>query len=258
MRRGAGWLALALAALAVAGVQAQAEGDVERGSQLYLENCAVCHGADGQGRIGASLDGFPGIQVDALMSQTIREGIAGSVMPAWGTSFGGPLADQDVADIVGYITEVFDGTEPVAPLPNYEPPDIPPLPDVTGDPSTGAVVYRLNCTACHGDQGQGRFGKPLAKAWPGIQPEVFVSQVIREGVSGTTMPAWESAQGGPLSDDEVVDVTAYVLSLPPVVTSATPPALPVEGPITGATVLIILAAVGVVGIVVLVSYYRRA
>jgi mono/diheme cytochrome c family protein len=115
MRRGAIWLTLVLTALIVIGVQAQAEGDADRGAQLYLENCAVCHGEDGQGRIGASLEGFPGIQVDEVMSQTISKGIEGSVMPAWGSAFGGPLTEQDVTDIVTYVTGVFDGTEPIAP-----------------------------------------------------------------------------------------------------------------------------------------------
>lgn len=258
MRRSAGWLTLALTALVSFGVRAQAEGDPERGAQLYIQNCAVCHGENGQGRIGASLEDFPGIQVEVLMAQTISRGIDGSVMPAWGSDFGGPLEDEDIADIVAYVTGVFDGTEPIAPLPSYEPPVIPPVPDVAGDPSSGAVVFQRNCVVCHGEQGQGRFGKPLAKAWPGIQPEIFVSQVVSEGISGTIMPAWAETKGGPLADDEIVDVTAYVLSLPPVETSETPPVFPVEGPITAATVIIILAAVGIVALVVLVSYYRRA
>ena len=30
-------------------------GTLEQGAQLYLENCAICHGFDGHGRIGATL-----------------------------------------------------------------------------------------------------------------------------------------------------------------------------------------------------------
>ncbi|MCJ7513813.1 MAG: hypothetical protein MUO23_12700, partial [Anaerolineales bacterium] len=37
-------------------VRAQSRADPEAGGELYVAYCAVCHGIDGQGRIGASLD----------------------------------------------------------------------------------------------------------------------------------------------------------------------------------------------------------
>ncbi len=50
-----------LSIVVVGGATAQGgTGDPKRGGELYVENCAMCHGIDGQGRIGASLDSFPG------------------------------------------------------------------------------------------------------------------------------------------------------------------------------------------------------
>jgi mono/diheme cytochrome c family protein len=251
------FLVLAIVVAFGVGAQAQEEGDPERGGELYIENCAMCHGADGKGRIGATLEGFSGIAIDSTLEQTIRNGVNGSVMPGWSEDRGGPLTDQDIADIIVYITGVFDGTEPIAAAPEYVPPDIPPIPDVEGDPTAGAVVYQTNCVACHGVEGRGRFGATLAKAWPGNQPSVFINRVVSVGIGGTTMPAWSTQNGGPLSEIEVDNVTAYVISLSP---TFSPESTPVaqEGPLSAPLTLIIFGGIGLLVILGLILYYRRA
>lgn len=236
--------------------QAQSDGDPERGGQLYVENCAVCHGVEGQGRIGASLESFSGIDPQMVIAQTVAAGIEGSVMPAWGEQFGGPLSDQDIADIVSYILAAFDGTEPIQPLPEYQPPQIEPLPDVEGDPSLGAVTYLENCRVCHGESGEGRIGKPLARSWPGSQPDQFIRQVVSEGIAGTAMPTWAQSNGGPLSDSEIANAAAYVLTFTAGSSSPAPTTQP--GPIETNTVLLVLGGLVVLAFIVGVVYYRRA
>ena len=240
---------------------AQSDGDPERGGELYLQNCAVCHGVDGTGRIGANLENFPAIDVGAVLAVTITDGIEGTVMPAWGRVNGGPLSDGDIADISAYIQGAFAGSDPVLPAPTYIAPQIEPLPDIEGDPSVGAVVFQTNCVACHGDKGQGRFGLPLAKSWSGNQPEVYIRTVAGAGIQGTTMPAWAMANGGPLSEDDLANVAAFILTLNPVGTSPQPEPPPTEGPISSNTVLLFLAfllILVIVGVIVGVVYYRRA
>lgn len=236
--------------------QAQAAGDPERGGQLYVENCAVCHGVDGQGRVGARLEAFSGIDPGAVITTTVARGIEGTVMPAWGEQFGGPLSEQDINDIASYILAVFEGTEPIEPLPEYQPPEIEPLPDIEGDPSAGAVVYQQNCRPCHGESGEGRFGKPLATSWAGTRPDLFIRNVVSEGISGTLMPAWAQANGGPLTEDEIADVAAYVLTLSG--PSSVPAPTPQPGPIGTNTVLLVVAGLVVLGIIIGVAYYRQA
>lgn len=246
---------LSLAAFGIAYAQA-GDGDPERGGQLFVENCAVCHGADGQGRVGASLEDFPGIDVDAALRETIAEGIAGTVMPAWSDSNGGPLTDAEISDLVAYVSASIAGSDPIAPLPEYQPPPIEPLPNVEGDPSQGAVVYQANCVMCHGEAGRGRFGAPLAKSWPGNQPEVFIQQVVNRGISGSIMPAWSMAAGGPLDPDDIDNVTAFVLSLEPGAAVPTPTPIP-AGPFDMGTSLAAMAILAIALVVVLVLYYRR-
>jgi mono/diheme cytochrome c family protein len=82
----------------------------------------------------------------------------------------------------------------------------------------GRTVFLMNCAICHGERGDGAgprqegltarprdFTNPAWRA--AITPERVVF-TIREGLRLTSMPSWPT-----LTDDEVRDVAAYVLSL---------------------------------------------
>ncbi len=245
-----------LATSVQAALAQQGPGDPVRGGELFVANCAVCHGVNGQGRVGASLEEFPGIDPSAAIEATIAAGVPGSVMPAWGQANGGPLSGQDIHDIAAYIVAAFGGTQPIVPLPTYVAPSIAALPNVEGDPSAGAVVYQENCVVCHGAQGQGRFGVPLAKAWPSTDPATYIRQVVTDGIKGTVMPTWGKAGGGPLSDGNIADVAAFVLTLKP---GLSPTAIPQPaGPLGASITLILLAVAAAVILMIFVIYFRRA
>lgn len=79
-------------------------GDSTRGAVIFAQNCAVCHGDRGQGRIGATLQkDWPGIQPQAFIEATVSQGVPGSKMPAWSKTFGGPLTDQEIADAAAFV-----------------------------------------------------------------------------------------------------------------------------------------------------------
>jgi mono/diheme cytochrome c family protein len=236
---------------------AQDGGDPERGATLYGKYCAMCHGQDGGGRIGANLEDFPGIRADAAMASIISDGIPGSTMPAWSIAKGGPLTDEDISDITGYLLGVLNGTTPVSPAPTYQPPAIPTLPGFDGDPSIGAIVFNENCIVCHGDSGQGFLGKTLAQNWPGNQPEAYLTDVIARGVRGTLMPAWGEAYGGPLAESEIMNVSAYLLSLSPAAGLPAGEAAG-EGPLSVTASLLIFGLLGLVLVIGAIVYYRRS
>ena len=202
-------------------VSAQAEIDMEElelGARLYAENCAVCHGAEGQGRVGASLSkDWPSINPGATVRTIIASGIPGSFMPAWGQASGGPFNDREIDAITAFILSwQSTGIPDLAPLPTATlRPPIEPVPEVEGDPNRGAVLYDENCAVCHGPNGEGRIGARVAKNWPSVRPDLTVRATISQGIPGTTMPAWSFINGGPLSEDDIGDITSFIMTLPP-------------------------------------------
>lgn len=189
---------------------------IELGERLYAENCAVCHGDDGQGRVGATLaKDWPSIRPDLLVKATIENGIPGSPMPAWSLASGGPLAQEEIDAIVAYIlTWQTGGPVSSPPTPTAFPrPAMTALPNVEGDPNNGAVLYDKNCAVCHGPEGKGRVGANLSKDWSAIRPDLSIKSTISNGIPGSVMPAWSQANGGPLAENEINDLVAFLLAL---------------------------------------------
>ncbi|MBA2555954.1 MAG: c-type cytochrome [Chloroflexi bacterium] len=104
-------------------VQAQLVTDVARGHELYLANCARCHGENGEGGIGPALN-----DQAKLYNAITEDGQAGnghlntrylelvlnvggryvcgdpeSVMPVWLNENGGPLNYREIEEIVRFI-----------------------------------------------------------------------------------------------------------------------------------------------------------
>ncbi len=91
------------------------QGDAERGQQAFVTFCARCHGAMGEGNMGdrTSSSGKIGSIVDpsylALVSdQYLRSNIiAGRPdegMPDWRTDAAQPMTDQQITDIVSWLS----------------------------------------------------------------------------------------------------------------------------------------------------------
>jgi mono/diheme cytochrome c family protein len=205
-----------LALVRLASAQTRDPETLEQGMRLYSENCAACHGPQGQGRIGATLaKDWPSIRPDLTVKTIIERGVPGSVMPAWSLANGGPLTPAEIDSLVGYILSWQTGGAPqITPQPSATlVPPITPIPNVAGDPNHGAVLFAENCAMCHGAQGQGRTGATLAKDWPGIRPDLNIRNTIAGGISGSLMPAWGQANGGPLSEVDIDDLVAFLLAL---------------------------------------------
>jgi mono/diheme cytochrome c family protein len=235
------------------------EDQLDQGGKLYAENCAVCHGADGQGRVGATLaKDWPSIRPDLRVRTVIEEGVAGSPMPAWSQANGGPLTDEEVDSLVCYILSWQSGGAPaIYPTPTaMQRPVLTPPPGVSGDPNTGAIIYDQNCAVCHGMDGEGRVGATLAKDWPSIRPDLAIKATIERGIQGSAMPAWSQSNGGPLTEEEVNNLVAYILTWstpanPPTLAPAPVPTEPGQG--AGWQVWVILGIILVV--VVAVGFY---
>lgn len=206
----------AIALLAVAAQPAAAQGgDVTRGARVYDANCAVCHGSEGQGRVGVKLtQDFPAIDLTAFVRQAVVAGVPGTRMPAWSQAHGGPLSEQEINDVTAFVESLGSGRSPAAPTATPFP--VTPAPTAlgaTGDAGRGKALYVGNCAVCHGDQGQGRMGATLSTVFSAINPQAYTRAAVAQGVPGTMMPAWGAEYGGPLTNADLDDLSAYVISL---------------------------------------------
>ncbi|HVR61854.1 MAG TPA: c-type cytochrome [Polyangia bacterium] len=99
-------------------------GDRGRGSQLYFQECARCHGARGLEGPNARLrnPGFLANASNGFMRLAIANGRAGTLM----LGFAGKLGPQGIDDLLAFIRNWTPAVEPPAPRP--APVDPPPLP----------------------------------------------------------------------------------------------------------------------------------
>ena len=178
-------------------------------------------------------------------------------MPAWGSEYGGPLSDQEIDATTFYILSWQEGG-PIFIFPTATPSSrlaLTPPPGVTGDPNRGALLYAGNCAVCHGADGEGRVGATLAKDWPSFRPDLRVKSVIETGIEGSAMPGWSQAHGGPLTDQDINDITAFILTWEGAETieGTQEPAI---APLTGWPVWLIVIGIFIL-IVVAIVYYSR-
>jgi mono/diheme cytochrome c family protein len=108
-------------------------GSTESGALLFLGSCSTCHGRNGEGvpgkgpvlnpdlftkhfpQIKSTLGGFGGTVKDFIRltvaagrpiesAWAIEQGGFPQRMPTWGKAYGGPLTDQQVENIVNFVT----------------------------------------------------------------------------------------------------------------------------------------------------------
>ncbi len=107
-----------------------ARADVAAGKKLFERHCALCHGIDGKGGRGPSLNRarLAHAPDDAALKALIADGIP-PVMPE-----GWLFDDDDLANLAAYVRSL--GKIPSDPVP--------------GDADRGAIVYaKSGCSACH-------------------------------------------------------------------------------------------------------------
>jgi cytochrome c oxidase cbb3-type subunit 3 len=162
------------------------------GRNLFLNNCATCHGSDGGGAPGfpnlADRDWLWGGEPTTVVA-TIANGRAG-VMPAWGEALGA----RGVEDMLAYLYSL-QGRDLAA-----------------GDKRAGAVKYGELCSVCHGVDARGKpeMGTPNLTdgIWLHGGALASVRDSITHGRTGT-MPEHLSRLG----ETRVKLLAAYVLSL---------------------------------------------
>lgn len=193
----------AVAAAQVPGIPALAPEQKTAAAARYQQYCALCHGDDRQGHVNdhapslksASLlqSGFPWI-----VGEAIAYGRPGTPMGGYSDEVGGPLARQEILELVMWLREEAA----------VEPQRLP-LDTIAGDAGAGAALYAQHCASCHGAQGEGGTGTALGNpAMLALTPDAFLRHAIVHGRDGTPMVAF----AGTLTDRQIDDTVAFLRS----------------------------------------------
>jgi len=183
-------------------IQAVEAADLSRaqaaGSELYADNCAACHGEGGEGNVGPALNSRTLLKTtaDDTFFSLIRTGVPGTVMPAWGQTYGGPFTDQQAAQLVAFI-RAWEATAP----------EIVPV-VIEPDPVRGATIFAETCFICHGENGQGADRAPALNDPAALRDfdNAWYRNTITHGRPAKGMPTW----GTVLAPQQIDDVVALI------------------------------------------------
>jgi ubiquinol-cytochrome c reductase cytochrome c subunit len=190
---------------------------------MYLENCASCHGPQGEGTAaGPSLRNVGAASVDfylrtGRMPLGAPEQQAVRKEPAFG--------DDEIRALVDYVAAFGEG---------------PAIPIVRGggDVGRGYELYTANCAACHAATGAGNVvGGGAAAVGLGEATDVQIAEAVTIGPG--VMPPFE------LSDEDREAVIAYIRFLRE---SPTPGGAPIGGvgPVAEGFVAVLIGLTGLV------------
>ena len=198
------------------------------GEAIYKALCLRCHGekGDGQGPIAEHLDpyprdltkaGFMNSKPEARLVNSIRNGVAGTSMPAWGKL----LNEEQAKAVLGHVQTTFT-KEPRRELKPHASPERNPVATSAESVARGEALFVNRCAGCHGRKADGKGPNSLD-----IQPKprnlrnaFFVNSVddkrlfdsIEYGVQGTAMPPWIDYG---LTHNDVGDLVNFIRSINP-------------------------------------------
>ena len=200
--------------LAISQLQSASAADselIEKGKDLYNQNCVFCHQADAIGKVGfapsLTNNEFLSSASDKFLLGTIRDGRAGTGMPPFAH-----LGREGITSIAAYL-------QSHSKLPNKSD-QIDKQDAAQGDPRLGKLWFEQICSTCHGKKGDGyaaggtgtAIGKKgfLDKASDG-----FIRTTIKNGRSNTRMLGFTGSDGlANLSNKEIDDIIVYLRSIP--------------------------------------------
>ena len=194
---------------------AQARPDPLSGEELFSRFCSTCHDTGLFGRYDRFFETFiPAVRGESFrasadpgyVAANIRQGRAGTIMPAWGSAAGG-MTEEEIRKLTSYILGREVSLEEIA----ANAPAV--VAGAAGDAGRGAALFLKNCSGCHGADGKGKIAPSLnSPALRENASDAFLRQAIADGRRNTAMPAWRVAGG--LTGSDIRDLIAHIRSLP--------------------------------------------
>lgn len=194
-------------------------------AEIYTSLCSRCHGekGDGHGQIAVYLDPYPRdlTKVGFMNSKpleryvaSIRNGVHGTSMPAWGRV----LSDEQIRGVLEHIQTTFV-KEPRRTLKERKLPESNPIASSSESIQRGEGMFLQRCTGCHGRKADGK-GPNSLDMLPrprNLRNRDFLNSVtdrrlfesLLYGVQGTAMPSWIDYG---LTEKEIGDLVNYLRS----------------------------------------------
>lgn len=178
---------------------------------LYKDNCAACHGTNGQN--GPAMDlanpEYQALVDDATLRKWIAGGMPETEMPAFAQSKGGMLTDAQINVLITGMRKKWLKPDAFAAA-------TPPAYAQTqaGDARRGAEAYAARCAECH-QPTQQQITNANYLALVGNQA---LRTMIVAGRPDIGQPDWQhdsagGKQAAPLTTEQVNDIVAYLASL---------------------------------------------
>ncbi|MBI3297203.1 MAG: c-type cytochrome [Elusimicrobia bacterium] len=173
------------------------------GRELFVENCATCHGADGRlQKPGVPTLNSPAtlaVADDAYYADIILHGRKGTQMPPWKDA----LTPTQVRSLLAYMRSWQKGVDRSLVLASR------------GEAKRGAALFRGHCAGCHGVRAEGGIGVSLDRpSFLGIASDQYLRDTILTGRKHTAMPAAYD-----FSPADVADLIAFLRGLHPLKSS---------------------------------------
>ena len=172
---------------------------IEEGKQLFLANCASCHGQNAEGRVTGNGDKIAGPALAGVGAASVGFQVGTGRMPLSGPMVQAPggepqFTDAQIESLGAYIESLAPGPA----VPSDEAVD-----PTKGDAARGGELFRVNCAMCHNAAGAGG-ALTRGKYAPAIG-DITSKHVYEAMLTGPqSMPVFNDANLTPESKRDVI------------------------------------------------------
>ena len=183
---------------------------------LYAQNCAACHGRNGQNGVGIALNNptYLAIAGTENIQRITAAGVPNTTMPPFAQNHGGMLADQQVSALVQGMMQHWGRAD--APTGQPAPPY---AASGQGNAAAGQQAFGTFCASCHGADGNGTklqdgsvTGSLLDSSYLALITDQGLRSIILAGQVNGSPHNWHSYGPRPLTDADITNIVAWLAS----------------------------------------------
>jgi mono/diheme cytochrome c family protein len=186
---------------------------------LYRANCAACHGENGRNGAAISLanPAYLAVVGEENLHEIIAKGVSGKLMPPFAKSAGGMLTDQQIGVLAHGMVQKWSKPDLFAgqSIPSYRAAQ-------AGDGTRGQQAFGTFCARCHGVAGEGsagdaksgvgKVGSIVDGSYLALISDQGLRSLVIAGRPDEGMPDWRSDGSQPLTDQQIIDIVAWLAS----------------------------------------------